>query len=389
MLITRTAEVRPVTTEPDALPDWAEWKASAPYSVGIEEEVMVLDPRTWLLARDTDAVLADLPADLAPHVRGETHQAAAELATSPHASAVTAAREALALRRNLLSELERQGLRAASAGTHPMATWNDVQVSTSDRYQDIYRSMRELARREPTFALHVHVGVDDPDRAIRLVNRLRVHLPLLLALSGNSPYWQGRDSGLTSARTPIFQAFPRVGIPRSFPSYASYVEAVDRLVRSGAIPDPTFLWWDVRLQPSLGTIEIRIMDAQITAAASGALLALVQSLAHLELEEGYADNAMITAPEVLDENRFLASRDGMQAEFVDVSQGRRIPVRSQLKRLLAAARAHAEQLGCAEGLDAVSEMADYAGAVWQRHVTEHALLPKLVESLALRFVDDP
>ena len=147
--------------------------------------------------------------------------------------------------------------------------------------------MRELARREPTFALHVHVGVADPEDAVRLANRLRAHLPLLLALSANSPFWQGRDTGLASARTPLFQAFPRVGIPRAFDDYADYVEAVDLLIRCGAFPEPTFLWWDVRLQPRFGTVEVRIMDAQTTVEDTAALVALVQSIARLEVEEGF------------------------------------------------------------------------------------------------------
>jgi glutamate---cysteine ligase / carboxylate-amine ligase len=126
----------------------------------------------------------------------------------------------------------------------------------------VYESMRELARREPTFALHVHVGVEDPEDALRLYNSLRAHAPLLLALSSNSPFWQGRDAGLASTWTPIFQMFPRVGIPRAFRSYADYVEAIDMMLRSDAFPEPTFLRWDVRLQPRFGTVELRTMDAR-------------------------------------------------------------------------------------------------------------------------------
>ena len=147
--------------------------------------------------------------------------------------------------------------------------------------------MRELARREPTFALHVHVGVADADAAIRLMNRMRGHIPLLLALSGNSPLWQGRDTGLASARTPLFQAFPRVGIPRAFEDYADWTEAVDLLLRCDAFDEPTYLWWDVRPQPRFGTVEVRIMDVQSTVAETVALTALVQSIAKLELEQGY------------------------------------------------------------------------------------------------------
>lgn len=118
-------------------------------------------------------------------------------------------------------------------------------------------------------------------------NRPRAHLPLLLALSVNSPFWQGRDTGFASTRTPIFQAFPRVGVPRAFPSYSEYVEAIDQLLRCAAFPGPTLLWWDVRLQAGLGTVEARVMDAQTTVADTLALVALVQTIAHLELEEGY------------------------------------------------------------------------------------------------------
>ena len=181
--------------------------------------------------------------------------------------------------------------------------------------------MRELARREPTFALHVHVAVPDPESALRAINRLRSHLPLLLALSANSPFWQGRETGLASARTPLFQAFPRVGIPRAFPDYEDYVATIDLLLRCEAFPEPTFLWWDVRLQPRFGTIEVRIMDAQTTVADSAALTALVQCLVRLEATEGSGADPAIDLPEVLAENRFLAARDGVEASLIDARLG--------------------------------------------------------------------
>ena len=209
-------------------------------------------------------------------------------------------------------------------------------MSPGARYQSIYDSMRELARREPTFALHVHVAVPDPESAIRALRGLRVHVPLLLALAANSPFWQGRDTGLASARVPVFGTFPRVGIPRPFNSYPEYVEAIDVLLRSGAFPEPTFLWWDVRLQPKLGTIEVRIMDAQTRAADNAALAALVQSIVRLEALEGYADEEIACRPEVLDENRFLATRDGMHAEFLDPERSGRRPAAEILEELLAA-----------------------------------------------------
>jgi carboxylate-amine ligase len=219
-----------------------------------------------------------------------------------------------------------------------------------------------------------------------VANRLRAQLPLLLALSANSPFWQGRDSGLASARTPLFQAFPRVGIPRTFESYSDYVEAVDLLVRCQAFPDYTYLWWDVRLQPRFGTVEVRIMDAQTTVRATAALCALVQSVARLEAEDGYAANELMCAPEILDENRFIAARDGAEAELIDPVRERRIPVRQLLDELLDAVGPHAKVLGCADEIGDLHELVERPAAARQLEVGRRpAKLPGLVEHLAAAF----
>ena len=265
---------------------WADWTRGNEFTLGVEEETMLLNPHDWSLAQQIDRVLPALSEELSAHVTPETHRSALELSTGVHPTVAGMATELMQLRSMLQRELRPLGLSCASAATHPFTVWQETVVSTGPRYDLVYGSMRELARREPTFALHVHVGVDDPEDAIRLTNRMRGHLPLLLALSVNSPFWQGRDTGLGSARTPLFQAFPRVGIPRVFRDYADWVEAVDLLIRCDAFPEPTFLWWDVRPQPRFGTVEVRILDAQTTVAETAALVALVQSLARLEIAGG-------------------------------------------------------------------------------------------------------
>jgi glutamate---cysteine ligase / carboxylate-amine ligase len=367
------------------LPSWAEWQRSMPYTVGIEEEVMLLERHDGLLVNCGEMVLRGLPPALAPQASAETHEATLELASAPHGTAEGAARDAGMLRAGLSVELARYGLVAASAGTHPLAHWTTTTVSRGARYALVYESMRELARREPTFGLHVHVGVADPCDAIGLQNRLRAHLPLLLALSVNSPFWQGRDTGLASARTPIFQAFPRVGVPRLFHSYPEYVEAVDQLLRCDAFPGPTFLWWDVRLQPTLGTVEVRVMDAQTAPADTLALAALVQTIAHLELEEGYQPGRLIRADEVIHENRFLAARDGMSAQFIDPVADRRVPALESLDHLLLAARPHAQELGCEDALQHVVEMAHHTGASRQRRIAKAQGLAGIASALAELF----
>lgn len=374
---------------PDAvdrqLPKWARWKASTPYSLGVEEETMVLDPLTWGLARDTEALLAELPVELAAHVSPETHDAVLEIGTRPHPDISGVERELRGLRHALQHEMNRAGQHVAASGTHPTVTWEDVRVSAGSRYQLILESMRSLTRREPTFALHVHVGVPDGSTGVALLNRLRAHLPLLLALSANSPFWQGRDSGMASVRTSIFQAFPRVGIPTSFISYLEYVDVVDQLLRCGAFPEPSFLWWDVRLRPLFGTVEVRVMDSQSTVERSAALAALVQSISHLELEEGYHDAALIHAPEILNENRFLAARDGMDARLIDPVTESLVPAREQLADLLHAVMPHAQELGAEDALALIPEIAQDTGAGQQRRLARATRLDEVIQILAATF----
>jgi glutamate---cysteine ligase / carboxylate-amine ligase len=363
---------------------WAAWQPSAPYTVGLEEELMLLDAGDLSLAQRSDDVLPRLPAGLAAHVSAETHQAAIELATQPHATVGEAIAELRALRGWIATELADLGLAVAGSGTHPFALWSETRVSPAGRYQVILRTMADLARREPTFALHVHVGVPDPESAVRLLNALRPQLPVLLALAANSPFWQGRATGLASTRTPVFGMFPRTGIPRHFASYDDWVDTVDTLLRCGAFPEPTFLWWDIRPQPALGTVEVRVMDAQSHVDGTAALVALVQSLARLALEDGLAPTWPAGADEVLAENRFLAARDGIEAELLDPVAGRNVPARALLGGMLDAARPHADALGCRDELDLVPALADEPGFARQLDVAarEGGSLPDMLAELA-------
>jgi YbdK family carboxylate-amine ligase len=235
----RVSPVRPESTRPRATAPWSKWRHGSEYTLGVEEEVMLLDPRDWSLAPAIDDVLAALSDELCDHVSSETHSSAVELRTGVHRTVGDAVEELGELRAQLLDVVSSLGLAVATAGTHPSAVWHEMAVSSRERHQEVYGSMRELARREPTFALHVHVGVPTGEAGIAAFNRLRAHIPILLALSANSPFWQGRDTGLASARTPLFQAFPRVGIPRAFGSYGEYVRAVNLLLECHAFPDHT------------------------------------------------------------------------------------------------------------------------------------------------------
>jgi carboxylate-amine ligase len=305
-----------------------------------------------------DDLLPTLSPQLAASVAAETHAGTLELATGVHRTVGAAVLELASLREQLTDELAAAGLCAAAAGTHPMSEWEDTRVSAGARYQLLEASMRDLTRREPTFALHVHVGVPDPEVALDVVNRMRAHLPLLLALSANSPFLRGRDTGFASSRTPLFQAFPRVGIPRRFRSYDDWVGSIAPLIDAGAVPESTFFWWDVRLQPRLATVEIRIMDAQTGLEDVEALVALIQSLVVMEATDRFAPERLLDSPEILDENRFLAARDGMEAEFVDPRTRSRVPARLMVEELVDCAKLYARRLGCLPELERVEQLAD-------------------------------
>ena len=344
-------------------PEWSLWAEGAPaYTLGAEEELMILGGQRLELTPAGPRVAEALPPDLRRSVSTETHAAALELQTGVHGTVAEAVAELGRLRAALAGELEAVGLRGASAGTHPLALGLDTEVSPQDRYQHLYRALGELARREPTFALHVHVGLPSPVAALRAYNSVRMAIPLLIGLAANSPFWRGRDSGLASARTFVFGAFPRTGLPREFGSYAEYVEALDALIRADAIPEPTFIWWDLRLQPHLGTLEVRAMDAQVDVAGTAALLALVQCLMRAGAEDD--PPGAPPPPEVLDENRFLAARDGVEARLIEGT--RRVPLPVLLEGVLERCRPHAAVLGCETELEEAATLGRENGAARQR-----------------------
>jgi len=368
---------------------WAQWPQRSPsqsFTLGVEEEIMLLSPGGWALAQAADEVLPRIGEGCRANVCPETHAAALEIETDVHHTVAGAAQQLGELRGAVRDAAAAVDLGVGSSGVHPFAVWRETAMGVGDRQDELYGSMRELARREPTYALHVHVGLPDPDAAMAVFNRMRVHLPLLLALSGNSPFWQGRDTGLASARTPLFQAFPRVGIPRRFESYDEWVAAVDLLVSCESFPDASYLWWDVRLAPRLGTIEIRIMDAQIDTESTASLVAFVQALARMELEEAWAEEASHAPQEVWEENRFVAARDGTDAHLIVATESIRVPVRDRVDELMNHLRPHAQDLGCADELEGICRLVHENGADRQRAAaTGDDRLPGLVSHLADAF----
>ena len=376
---------------PMGVSGWADWNVDPDrpaWTVGIEEEVMLLDPRDWQLAHVMDDLLPELSPGLAEKVSAETHACTLELETGVHATVSDAVAELRALRTSLVDELDPLGLVPAAAGTHPLAVGEDTEVSGSARYQVLEDGLRVLARREPTFALHVHVGVPIAELAVAAADRLRAQIPLLLALSANSPFWRGADTGLASMRSALFQAFPRAGLPRRFGTYPRYVETIDALLRADAFPEPTFIWWDVRLQPRFGTVEVRIMDAQSNLEDIAALTAVIQTLIRQLATERLVPEEMLDAQEAIEENRFIASRDGMEASFIDPLRGTRVAAVDELAYVLDSCQAHAQDLDCRTELASASLLAERTGAARQRALAKRHPLPKVLAGLADDFVPD-
>jgi carboxylate-amine ligase len=360
-------------------PAWAEWRHDgAPCTVGVEEELMIVGGDRLELTPAAPRVVEALPPGLRERVSTETHASALEIQTGVHRTVAGAMAELGELRATLARELEVLGLRAASAGTHPLALGLDTQVSPDQRYQHISRDLGALARREPTFALHVHAGVPTPEAGLRAYDLLRNHVPLLIGLAANSPFWRGRDSGLASARTFIFGAFPRTGLPRRFGSYDEYVAALEALIQAEAIPEPTFVWWDLRLQPALGTVEIRVMDAQPEVADAAPLAALVQCLVRAAVDGEALPPAPL--PEIVDENHFIAARDGAEAALID--GGRRVPLAEVLDGVVGRCRDHAAALGCEAEIEAAAALASDNGAARQRRAAAEHGVSGVIATLA-------
>jgi carboxylate-amine ligase len=235
--------------------------------------------------------------------------------------------------------------------------WEDQRIVARPRYRDLISALRFVARQELIFGMHVHVGIDDPDKAIHVANGMCVHVPVLLGLSANSPFWRADLTGMASTRTPIFRAFPRVGIPPHYEDWADYERRIEFMIRAGVIEDYTYLWHDVRPHPMFGTVEIRVMDSQTHIEHALGLAALVQAMAR-ELSEHYeAGKRLSPYPfEMLDENKWLAARHGLEGELVDLPSSDRVPTRALARRLIDRMREHSADLGSLAELEAVEDL---------------------------------
>jgi carboxylate-amine ligase len=359
--------------------------ATQPLLIGLEEELMLLDAETLDLAPRAPQLLARLDGD--PRFKLELPAAQIELITSPEAS-VPAAVEQLARARAQLETAATPDLRLAGAGVHPFAAARGA-VNRGERYDATLAEYGPIAERQLVFGLHVHVAVDDADRAVAVHDALRSYLPEIAALAANAPFYEGADSGLASVRPKVSELLPRQGVPPVIGSLEAYAEELAWGARSGAVPHPRRWWWGLRLHPEIGTIEVRIPDTQATIAETAGVAALVHALV-ADLLARHADGeALEVAPTWrIDANRWSACRYGVSGEMADLCSGEREPTAERLLRLLDELSACARPLGCARALDTAREMIEAGGpAAAQRRLAARGDLRDVVRGLADRFGD--
>jgi glutamate---cysteine ligase / carboxylate-amine ligase len=343
-----------------------------PFSVGVEEELFLVDPVTGRQTNASSAVLERL-GPVQGTVERELHACQVELITDVCRSAGEAVGTLEGLRRAVLAT----GAGLIGSGTHPSAGEGEAEITDKQRYERI-RELLGDAVATPVGALHVHIGMPDAETAIRAFNGLRRHLPLLQALAANSPFRHGRYTGLASAREVTVRGWPRSGVPRAMRDFADFRAATGLLARAADVPDYTWFWWKMRPHPRLGTVEIRALDAQASLADTAALVALAHCLARHAAE---ADPGPDPPAEVLEEGIFRAARYGVQALLPD-HDGRLRPVPDLLQEALALAEGHAQELNCAEQLDGLGElMACGGGAGRQRAAYEIAGMDALLREL--------
>jgi carboxylate-amine ligase len=323
-----------------------------PFSLGLEEELFLVDAGTGRLENTGPEVLEQLGELSRGEVKSELHRSQIELITGVCSTVGEAVAELSELRRAVL----RTGVGLLGAGTHPTAVEGDSLVTESSRYKRIEHLLGD-AGATPVCAVHIHVGMPDSETAIRVFNGLRRHLPLLEALAANSPFRHGRDTGLASARQLTLRSWPRAGVPRAMADFADFEHSTARLTQVADVPDYTYHWWKLRPHPRLGTVEIRALDTQASPAHTAALVAFVHALARHEAD---ADPVEGPPAEILEEASFRAARAGVEATLPD-DEDRLRPVAEMASETVARLRPAARELRCDSELEDVAALVAAGG----------------------------
>lgn len=343
------------------------------FTLGIEEEFQTVDPETRDLRSHIHAeIISKSKKQLQERVKPEMHQSVVEVGTGICKNIKEAKAEVFELRRHMVSLALDNGLRLAAAGTHPFADWNRQDIFPDKRYETIVQDMQQVARANLIFGLHVHIGIEDKEATIHLMNAARYFLPHILALSVNSPFWMGRNTGLHSYRCKVFDKFPRTNIPDYFQSYGEYENFVNMLIKTNCIDNAKKIWWDMRPHPFFGTLEFRICDIPMRADETIALAALMQAVI-VKLYRLYASNMgfRLYRRALVMENKWRASRYGISGKLIDFGRQMEMPAVDLIHELLQFVDDVVDELDSREEINYIHKILEMGtGAERQLHVYE-------------------
>src|SRR5881398_3088903 len=355
------------------------------FTLGIEEEFAIIDPETRELRSHIQEILEGGKIVLKEQIKPEMHQSVVELGTEICDSIEHARTHVIDLRSKLADLAAKAGLKIASMGTHPFSHWRDQHITEGERYKQIIEDMQLLARANLIFGLHVHVGIPDREMAIHVMNQARYFLPHLYALSVNSPFWVGEDTGLKGYRLKVFERFPRTGIPDAFESLSEYEDYCKLLVKTGCIDNPKKIWWDIRLHPFFDTLEVRVCDAQTRVDDTVAIAALIQAIVAKLFKLLHQNTTFrIYRRRLLDENRWRAARYGIDGKLIDFGKEAEVDERSLLNELLDFVSTEVKELGSEREMAHVERIiregtgADRQLAAWERTQDMKAVVDDIV-----------
>jgi carboxylate-amine ligase len=343
------------------------------FTLGIEEEFQIIDPESRELKSHIQQILEDGKSILSENVKSEMHQSVVEMGTDVCSDIHDARKQVTKLRHDLANLAKTKGLSIAAAGTHPFSHWKDQKITDGPRYETIVEDMQQVARANLIFGLHVHVGLEDRDIAIHIMNAVRYFLPHIFALSTNSPFWIGRNTGFKSYRSKVFDRFPRTGIPDYFNSLSEYDNFIDLLIKTNCIDNGKKIWWDIRVHPFFETLEFRICDIPMRIDETIALAALMQAVV-AKLYKLIRQNLgfRLYRRALIAENKWRAARYGISGKLIDFGKKKEVDVKDLINELLEFVDDVVDDLGSREELKYINTIlengtgADRQLKVWEQ-----------------------